>query len=431
MTKVITSFVFLGAILLPLAVLGQDGWTNQIPASEYPGLQGIFAIDSAHVWAVGMEGTILHTEDGGATWEVVPSGYADNFNNVLFINRDTGFIAGNPAEGDAFMIRTLDGGESWQRLGLPTAVTTTVNDIGYGCSANGDSLILYAAGGLGHIWKSGGAGDSWTLLQGGCRNGNFNACCIVDEQTGWFVGTPDAQYSETIMVTTDGGISFGEQTNPEQRKLNGVSFVDASHGVAAGLSYTLLYTENGGETWETRPNTGYRWQDVHLDGSGRAWAVGDKGTIAYSEDFGYTWNPQESGMSVELWDVSFINDREGWIAAGGIGNPGYVLHTTTGGVGSTGIHPADPLRATSLGQPYPNPVKHTARIGYYIQAPALVTISLYDILGNKLKDLVREFTPPGEHSVDFDADGHAEGLYFYDLKVGSQWIQTNRMVILK
>ena len=424
-------FLSFMAAMLPLAIWAQEGWTNQLPASEYPGLQGIYAIDSAHVWAVGTDGIVLHTVDGGDNWEVVQTGYADHFNNVLFINRDTGFISGRPAEGDAFVVRTLDGGENWQRIDLPTAVTTMVNDSGYVYSGNGDSLILYAAGGLGHAWKSGGAGDTWDALSGGCGNGNFNACCIVDEQTGWFVGTPDEGYSFSIMVTTDGGSSFVEQSNPEQRKLNGVSFIDASHGVAAGLSYTLLYTENGGETWETRPNTGYRWQDVHMDASGRAWAVGDKGTIAYSEDFGYTWNPQASGVSDELWDVTFINDREGWIAAGGIGSPGYVLHTTTGGVGSTGIGHSDPFRVTSLGQPYPNPVKHTARIGYYIQAPALVTISLYDILGNKVKDLVSEFTPPGEHSVDFDGDAHPEGLYFYDLKVGSRWIQTNRMVILK
>jgi photosystem II stability/assembly factor-like uncharacterized protein len=409
----------------------QTGWTNQMPDSEYPALTGIYAIDSADVWVVGFEGTVIHSTDGGESWDAINTGYNDNFTSVLFINHDTGFVSGSPAEGDAFILRTLDGGANWQRIEMPTSVTTEVNAMDFFYSAAEDSIILFAAGGLGHVWKSKVVGDTWNGLGGGCGNGNYNACCIIDENIGWFVGTPDEGYNFSIMATSDGGLEFFEQTNPEQRKLNGVSFTDASQGIAVGLSSTILYTEDGGGTWENRPNTGYRWQEVEMMQSGKAWAVGSNGNIGYSTDYGYSWSMQESGLTYELWDLSFINDQVGWIAGGGIGNPGVVLHTTTGGTGSTGTAPVMASSTWSLGQNYPNPVTRTTQIKYRIQQPGMVTISLYDVIGNKVAVLLNEFKPEGESTIEIDSDPFPEGVYFYDLKVDTEWIQTRRMVILK
>ena len=194
------------------------------------------------------------------------------------------------------------------------------------------------------------------------------------------------------MVTLNGGIDFYEQTNPTQIKLNGVSFINADQGIAVGNAYTMLFTDDGGDTWENITNTGYRWQAVQLRISGDAWAVGNDGNIGYSTDYGYTWEMQESGMDgYELWDVSFISDSEGWIVGGGTGYPGLILHTTTGGEGTTGVDPVNHKKTYSLGQNYPNPVIQTTRISYQVQNPGMITITLYDVLGNKLEHLVNEF----------------------------------------
>ena len=53
------------------------------------------------------------------------------------------------------------------------------------------------------------------------------------------------------------------------------------------------------------------------------------------------------------------------------------------------------------------------------------------MLGNKLEDLVHEFQLQGEYTVDFVNDHYPGGIYFYDLKIGSEFIQTKKMIILK
>lgn len=418
--------------LLAYICMAQSGWTNQTPSSEYPGLFGIYAIDSEHVWAVGEMGTILHSTNGGESWQKVETEFEDSFNNLIFLNRDTGIVSGHPAEGDAFIIRTTDRGANWQRIQLNTSVTTEVNGMDFYYSTEKDSFTIFAVGGLGHAWKSNDCGETWEILSGGCRNGNFNACCMLDENTVCLVGTPDASYNFSIMFTTDGGQEFIEKTNPEKRKLNGVAFADANHGIAAGLASLLLATEDGGETWVLRTNSGYRWQDVVHTKTGHAWVVGSSGNIEYSNDYGDTWNVQESGVDHELWDVSFINDLEGWIVGGGIGKPGIILHTDTGGGegGGTGLNQRHSTWLNLLEQNYPNPFKGSTRICYKVGSPGMITLSLYDVSGNLLQKLINEFQPEGSYMLEFRSEDYPPGIYFYDMKIDTERIHTKCMVIL-
>jgi hypothetical protein len=140
---------------------------------------------------------------------------------------------------------------------------------------------------------------------------------------------------------------------------------------------------------------------------------------------------QESGLNCELWDVCFLNEHEGWIAGGGIGNPGVVLHTISGGEGAEGIDPEYVKSVNSLDQNHPNPVVNATRISYHIHHPERITVSLYDVLGNKLETLVDEYQPKGDYTIDFKSDPYPEGIYFYDLKVSSGLVKTVKMVIVK
>ena len=110
---------------------------------------------------------------------------------------------------------------------------------------------------------------------------------------------PSAVNYYTIMCTTDGGTTFGTQTNPTnpEQPLRSVCFVNHQNGIAVGLVGTILFTSDGGVNWEARPNSGYRWNSVFLSETGKAWAVGNSGRIAFSSDWGYTWEVQESGVT--------------------------------------------------------------------------------------------------------------------------------------
>jgi len=88
-----------------------------------------------------------------------------------------------------------------------------------------------------------------------------------------------------------------------------------------------------------------------------------------------------------------------------------------------------------LSQNYPNPFNPITKIKFQIPGQArndnaLVTLRVYDVLGNEITTLVNEEKPAGEYEVEFDGTGLPSGIYFYQLKAGSL-VETKKMVLLK
>src|SRR5438105_15702441 len=72
-------------------------------------------------WAVGDEGVILHTLDGGQTWERQATGLRASLRSVAFVGQYAGWVVGREelphGRGSAgVLLYTKDGGETWQRL---------------------------------------------------------------------------------------------------------------------------------------------------------------------------------------------------------------------------------------------------------------------------------------------------------------------------
>ncbi len=84
----------------------------------------------------------------------------------------------------------------------------------------------------------------------------------------------------------------------------------------------------------------------------------------------------------------------------------------------------------SLEQNYPNPFNPATTIKFSIAASSLVTIKVYDVLGNEIASLVNEEKPAGNYQVIFDSSNLPSGAYFYQLITGS-FVQTKKMIILK
>ena len=97
-------------------------------------------------------------------------------------------------------------------------------------------------------------------------------------------------------------------------------------------------------------------------------------------------------------------------------------------------------KSYSLHQNYPNPFNPSTKIKFEIPGQArndntLVTLKVYDILGNEVATLVNEELQAGEYEVEFSVGRDSSpdvvsGIYFYHLKSGS-FIQTKKMVLLK
>ena len=83
-----------------------------------------------------------------------------------------------------------------------------------------------------------------------------------------------------------------------------------------------------------------------------------------------------------------------------------------------------------LVQNYPNPFNPITTIKYQIPELVLVTLKVFDVLGNEIATLVNEEKPAGNYEVEFNAINLTSGVYFYQLKAGT-FFETRKMLLLK
>ncbi len=86
--------------------------------------------------------------------------------------------------------------------------------------------------------------------------------------------------------------------------------------------------------------------------------------------------------------------------------------------------------AFELQQNYPNPFNPSTAIVFSVPGKGLVSLKVYDVLGNEVVTLVNEEKPAGQYSTRFDARNIASGVYFYTLKTGAASV-CKKMIVLK
>jgi hypothetical protein len=78
---------------------------------------------------------------------------------------------------------------------------------------------------------------------------------------------------------------------------------------------------------------------------------------------------------------------------------------------------------------YPNPVKSATTFSYQLPGNGMVTLKVYDALGNEKAVLVNEKQTAGAHTVNFDAKDLASGVYSCKLIFDDQVITSKMMVV--
>jgi len=88
------------------------------------------------------------------------------------------------------------------------------------------------------------------------------------------------------------------------------------------------------------------------------------------------------------------------------------------------------LNSYKLCQNYPNPFNTITAISYQLAAFSQVELSVYDMIGTRIKTLVNENQDKGNYQIQFDATDLASGMYFYKLKAGN-FYETKKMILIK
>lgn len=133
---------------------------------------------------------------------------------------------------------------------------------------------------------------------------------------------------------------------------------------------------------------------------------------------GFTGRDEEIGITIEM-HAPYMRQSRSWE---------YTL-TTTGSPVSAGSEEELP-QSISLEQNYPNPFNPSTSISFTLPEAREVSLEIYDSMGRKLETVARARMSAGTHSVQFDAENVASGIYFYRLQAGDE-VRVRKMTLVK
>jgi len=111
-------------------------------------------------------------------------------------------------------------------------------------------------------------------------------------------------------------------------------------------------------------------------------------------------------------------------------------YNDAGGTGTfmipTGINDKNQIKKFSfkLYQNFPNPFNPVTTIRFEVPKTEKVELSIYDILGRKVKTLFDKIAPAGVVAVDFNGSGLASGVYLYRITAGD-YVATRKLILMK
>ena len=171
------------------------------PEAEEP-LLGLWVDASGKGFAVGAYGRFLATADGGLSWEaraLDANEEALHLNAVLGLGGERFLIAGEAGT----LLRSDDGGETWQALESPYAGSF------FDAIALPDASTL-VFGMRGHVFRTEDGGDSWTEIDTGVQSSLFGGRILADGRL-VLVGQ-----SGVVLVSADQGRSFARFDGPDR-----------------------------------------------------------------------------------------------------------------------------------------------------------------------------------------------------------------------
>lgn len=315
---------------------------KQVSATERR-LTDVHFVDEHNGWVVGSAGVILHTGDGGTTWEVQKSGTDYELEGVFFVDSLNGWAVGGnirPPRKENFIDRdvgamgiilhTTDAGKTWLPQVMGDArwlydVTFIDKDMGW------------AVGAFGLVLATDNGGETWQVQLTGSLKW-LNEVCFTNKNHGWI-----ACEDEQVLITTDAGKHWEKITTPEHQDtndwpgvLNSIYFIDKKTGWTAGRNGNLFKTIDGGKTWNFQIlpcKKGIKelveFQDVHFINKNKGWALSYLGDIIFhTEDAGKTWQVCHTGNRNWLHALCFVDNKNGWA----VGERGTILKTTDSGL---------------------------------------------------------------------------------------------------
>lgn len=266
---------------------GNTGWLWGNPLPQGNDLKSVDMVGTRG-YAGGSGGTLLRTDDAGATWSTVRTGLLDDLQLVRAVSADTVIFAGN-----CTLRRSDDGGATVRRLAWTQSeenCSPSIKSFHFPDTNSGYLLLSN-----GDVYSTPDGGATWTkrtALPGSPVKGGTDKPGDV-----WFTGTLTGvgTAGNNIYRTTDGGNSWTIVNNVSSADLTRFAFHNANIGIVVGKGKNALVTSDGGASWTpvsvNAGTAGIDLSDVDCANPNDCTAVAADGSQLYrTGDGGTNWN---------------------------------------------------------------------------------------------------------------------------------------------
>ncbi len=408
-------------LILSFGKLGHTQIWYAIESGTSANLYSVDFIDGTGI-IVGASGTVLKMTDGGNSWDLINTGYSNDFNAVRLIDNDRVIIGGD----GGLILHSADGGTTWEVI----QQSGQDYDI-YGLDidrASGHGI----AGGSGNtlIWTN-DFGMNWTYIEGGYMS-SYYCACMANADFGAVAGS-NSIFQPLIGYTMDGGQSFNGQSfyptfggTGYEGNARDCYFFDSNNGFFVGAlwdGYGFLTKEiNWGTQFWNAISFEHPVNAIAFRNINKGVVVGGNNNnitlIAETNDGGNTWfNAFVEGTDKTMYDVIFLEN--GGFA---VGQNGEILQRDV----MPGI-----TEENSAGKitTQPNPALGFATIHIGLQSSQQVEIVLYDLAGRALKNVFSGTLPAGSTSMEISVDKFPAGVYY--LKLQSRDFSATEKLLVK
>jgi photosystem II stability/assembly factor-like uncharacterized protein len=324
-------------ILTALELVGSPFASGQFSEEEAPpaswranaALRDVYFFNEQLGWAVGDQGTILRTDDGGLTWTLVPVNTSCSLTSVHFVDEMNGWAAGGQSVSlvdrtHAVILRTRDGGRTWATITgtlLPALRELRMVNAQSGW-AWGSPTQHFPSG----IFRTEDGGTSWSDFS---QADPIGWRAVAALPSGFVVATPDGR-----LGTYRGGQFRAARQATEHPSIRRLVFFDERHGWALGDG-ELLQSDDAGASWQPFFLPGDLGKTGRVDFhtaaqvGGRQWLAGSAGNVVYFRDVeSGQWSRGQTPIRSAIHRLFFVNRDNGWA----VGEGGHILVTRDAGV---------------------------------------------------------------------------------------------------
>jgi photosystem II stability/assembly factor-like uncharacterized protein len=422
-------FAGIGAYAVCRSTNGGESWTimdNEFP----PNTTGYSTVSSmtvtqTHLFA-GLIGDcgVASSTNRGESWKRASVGLTDT--SVWSLATDgSAIFAGTESQG---VFVSTDNGSSWKKVsdGLPSRAWV-------------HSLAVHGRYLFAGLWdpKTGGAGI-WRRPLSEILSGNRLDYFPMHVGDVWYYNLPAPVSDPWHWRTIRDSLSVGNRTYYTWRYGDGVDIIDT------------VRCDSVGNVWQYSGGKEYLRFDFQADsGATYPFELGRRfGDSVYTWKV-YVYTDVREVTPIDTFqhctrfhfEIAGVTDTDQWYTfAPHIGlvvhmNDGWGSDRLTGVVlngetilsakGSEG----SPI-SYKLFPNYPNPFNPSTRIGYSLPSRSLVTLDIFNTLGQHVATLVHGEIEAGYHEVQMDASAWASGVYFYRLQA-ENFTATKTLILLK